>query len=53
MKLSRRHRRKNRNRYKNKWQTLSYVPESVVTKEEINAIAITVFGGIKVSSKDL
>jgi len=53
MKLSRRRKRKNKSRYRDRWQTFSNVQESVATKEEINAIALMVFGGVNVSSKDL
>jgi hypothetical protein len=57
MKLSRRKKkRKNRNsRYG--WERLSHntviIQTCSVEKEEINAIAISVFGGLNVSSKDL
>lgn len=57
MKLSRRNKKKHKNKHKQRWQTLSnaqiYVQEYTVGKEEINQIAFAVFGGVNVSSKDL
>jgi hypothetical protein len=57
MKLSRRNKKKRRNRYGDLWHQLSsssfYAQQKIASTEEINQIAFTVFGGLSVSSKDL
>lgn len=48
----RKNRHKNKNKYRDRWENLYNVSDCVATKDEINAIAVSVFGGVKVSSKD-
>ena len=55
-KLSKR-KKKHKNRHRSNWHRLSHstvvVNDYFVDKEEINAIAMYVFGGLNVSVKDL
>ena len=57
MKLSRRKKKRKNKNSRYGWERLSHntviIQTCSVEKEEINAIALSVFGGLKVSSKDL